>query len=148
MYSIRGFQKDDLLKLKMGASGKDIIDFLGVSKLGESLKANGPAYSVFFDEEPILIAGINIMWPGVGEAWAMFGGPYQDHGFFIHRQIIRSLDRLADDYKLERIQASVMKGHYAGIHWVTHLGFKFEGEMEYYFKQKTYLRYAKFYEVK
>jgi len=78
----------------------------------------------------------------------MFGVGYLKHGFFIHRTTIRFINRLSDDLKLERLQAVVMKGHSAGIEWVDRLGFDYEGEMEAYFNGKTYLRYAKIYNVR
>jgi len=89
------------------------------------------------------MAGINIMWKGVGEAWAMFGASYQEHGFFLYRSTFRYLKQLPVELGLQRLQAHVMKGHWAGIRWINHLGFEYEGDMEKYFNGRTYLRYAK-----
>jgi hypothetical protein len=44
---------------------------------------------------------------------------------------------------LDRLQAAVLKEHWAGIMWINKLGFEFEGEMKQYFQGKTFLRFAK-----
>ena len=142
-YEVRPYDKEHLSQLLVSPETRSMVDFIGVDALNDSLQARGPAFSAFHDDALFVIAGVNILWQGAGEAWAMFGTGYQEHGFFIHRTVIRYINRLSDDYKLERLQAVVMKGHYAGIQWVNRLGFSFEGEMEKYFNGKTYLRYAK-----
>jgi len=142
-YEMRAYNKKHLIQLRVGPETRDMVDFIGVDALSDSFQARGPAFSAFFDGALFVIAGINILWPGVGEAWAMFGSGYQRHGFFIHRTTIRYINRLSDDYNLERLQAVVKQDHWAGIEWIDRLGFKYEGEMKKYFQGKTYLRYAK-----
>ena len=142
-YEVRAYDKEHLSELLVNPETRAMVDFIGVDVFSNSLRTRGPAFSAFHDGELFAIAGVNVLWKGVGEAWAMFGTSFMQHGFFIHRTTIRFINRLSDDLKLERLQAVVMKGHYAGIQWVNRLGFSFEGEMEKYFNGKTYLRYAK-----
>jgi len=142
-YEVRPYDKEHLSQLLVNPETRAMVDFIGVDVFSNSLRTRGPAFSAFHDGELFAIAGVNVLWKGVGEAWAMFGTSFMQHGFFIHRTTIRFINRLSDDLKLERLQAVVMKGHYAGIQWVNRLGFSFEGEMEKYFNGKTYLRYAK-----
>ena len=147
-YELKPFKKEHLSQLKVGPETAEMVNFIGVDAMAEGFQSRGPAYSAFSDGELFVISGINILWPGVGEAWAMFGVGYEEHGFFIHRTVIRLLNRLSDDLKLERLQAVVLKKHYAGVEWITRLGFDFEGTMEKYFHGNTYLRYAKLFDRK
>jgi len=144
-YEVGEYNPKDLSSLNVGLGALEVVEFLGAGNMDKNIAANGPAFSAYFDGGLFAIAGINIMWHGVGEAWAMFGDSYVQHGFFIHRTTLRFLDRLSDDLKLQRLQAVVAKGHWAGVQWVDRLGFKYEGEMEAYFRGKTFLRYAKIY---
>lgn len=144
-YELKPFEKEHLSKLKVGPETAEMVNFIGADAMAEGLQSRGPAYSAFSDGDLFVISGINILWPGVGEAWAMFGTGYQKHGFFIHRTVIRLLNRLANDFTLERLQAVVLKDHWAGIEWIDRLGLKYEGDMEKYFHGHTYLRYAKIY---
>jgi len=145
MYELIPFKKEHLSLLKVGPETAEMVNFIGADALSEGFQNRGPAYSAFSDGDLFVISGINILWPGVGEAWAMFGAGYEEHGFFIHRTVIRLLNRLADDFKLERLQAVVLKDHWAGIEWIDRLGFSFEGELRCYFNGRDYLRYAKLY---
>lgn len=145
MYELKEFKKEHLAQLKVGPETAEMVSFIGVETLSNSFRTQGPAYSAFADGELFVISGINILWAGVGEAWAMFGVGYEKHGFFIHRTVIRLLNRLSDDLKLERLQAVVLEKHWAGIEWIDRLGFTYEGTMEKYFRGHTYLRYAKLY---
>lgn len=137
MYEIKPFNKEHLEQLEVVPEAREIVN---------RIEHNGPAFSAFADNEIFAIAGINMFWPGVGEAWVIFGTSYLKHGFFIHRTTIRYLKQLAADLNLERLQAVVLKDHYAGIEWMDRLGFQYEGDMEKYFGGKTFLRYAKIYE--
>ena len=148
MYEIKPFEKDHLRRLKVGPETKEMVEFIGFEQMCEGLQANGPAFTAFANGEPFAVAGINMLWTGVGEVWAMFGYGYREHGFYIHKNTILKLREFSADLKLERIQALVLKDHWAGIEWVDRLGFEYEGEMPCYFRGHTYLRYAKIEGVK
>ena len=142
-YRVVEFNPRDLGSLRLNAAAKGVIDFIGTDVMGKSMKINGPAFSAYCEGNLIAVAGINLLWKGVGEAWVMFGCDPFEHRWFIHKTTIRFINRLSDDLKLVRLQAVVKQGHYAGIVWVNHLGFDFEGDMKAYFNGETYLRYAK-----
>lgn len=143
MYEIKPYEKEHLLALKVDPGMWDLINFIGFDTLANSINSKGPVYSGFADDKLVVIGGINIMWPGVGEAWAMLAASYREHGFWLHRNVVKILKTVENDLKLERLQAVVLKGHWAGIEWVDRLGFQYEGEMPKYFKGRDYLRYAK-----
>ena len=139
-YEVRKYETIDMSRLIVDKDQREIVAFVGAEAFNST---RGPGHTALADGELIVIAGINILWPGVGEAWAFLGGSYRKHGRFIHRTVKNMLSEIAFDLKLERVQAAVEEGHWAGIRWVDVLGFKFEGEMPGYFRGKTYLRYAK-----
>lgn len=119
------------------------------TELAKKYKDNGPSFTAFFKGEPFAMAGVNILWPGHGEAWAIFGEGFWKHGFFIHRNVMRYMNRIAAENKLQRIQAVAKTDHKAAITWLKALGFEGEGDMPYYYQGQTFSRYAKIYkEVK
>ena len=142
-YRVVEFNPEDLGSLRLNTAAKGVIDFIGPDVMGRSMKINGPAFSAYYESNLIAVAGINLLWKGVGEAWVMFGCDPRNHFMFIHRTVVRYLNRLSEDLKLERVQAVVKANHWAGIEWVDRMGFDFEGEMRAYFNGETYLRYAK-----
>lgn len=142
-YEVKRFKRSDISKLMINREQREMIAFVGAEALTATLETRGPAYSAFVDGELIVIAGINILWPGVGEAWAFLGGSYRKYGLFINRSVRKYLNEIAFGYKLERVQATVKKGHWVAIEWIDWLDFDYEGEMPGYFQGHTFLRYAK-----
>ena len=143
MYEIKPYHPDHLGKLRAGEATKEMLEHLGTKALRDTLQERGPSFSAFHNGELFMMAGINILWSGTGEIWAILGVDYAKHGFFIHRNAVKLVKNLPIDLGLNRLQAVVLEGHYAGIQWVDRLGFSFEGSMPRYFQGKTYLRYAK-----
>lgn len=142
-YKVVKFRPENLGSLRLNAEAKGIMDFIGGDVMGRSMALNGPAFSAYHNDNLIVVAGINLLWKGVGEAWVMFGCDPHDHFMFIHRTTVRYLNRLSEDLGLVRVQAVVKENHWAGIEWVNRMGFQFEGQMDKYFNDETYLRYAK-----
>lgn len=146
-YRIEPFKKEHLAQMEVGPDTKRMIEFIGGDVFSSNLQTNGPAYSGFADEDIVVIGGVNILWRGVGEAWAMLGTGYQRHGLFIHRRTGEYLKHIIKTFNLQRVQAVVMKNHWAGMEWMNRLGFELEGDLRCYFNGKDYLRYAKIIEV-
>ncbi len=138
-YSLRPFEPDHLKALN-GSS-----NILGAFNLDELIKSyqRGPAFTAFYKNEIIAIAGITLVWPGLGEAWALFGKNPQRHKFFIHREALRHIEQIAKEKKLERIQGCAIKEHEAGKRWLEHLGFEYEGPMRKFWMGKDFVRYAR-----
>lgn len=101
----------------------------------------GPAYTGLADDEVIVCAGIVQLWPGHGEAWAIFNGEAERHKIFIHRNVKRMLERLMCHF--DRVETAVRADFREGMNWVRHLGFKEEGKMLMYYNKETYVRYAR-----
>jgi hypothetical protein len=118
---------------------------LGTMNRGELLKSylHGPAFTGWYEGTIVVIAGITILWPGHGEAWALFSKNFKDHKYFIHRESLRHIRWLAAKHNLRRIQASSLQENEAANRWLEHLGFKPEGEMPEYWQGKTFTRWGR-----
>lgn len=142
MYEIKPFNESDLIKMTVNDKTRELIELVGIDNMVKGLN-QGVSFTALHNGIPFAIGGISLLWSKVGEVWIMFGPDYLKHGFFIHRNTVKYLRKFIKDLGLERIQAAVLKDHWAGIEWINRLGFEFEGEMVKYFQGKTYLRYAK-----
>ena len=103
----------------------------------------GPAYTAWVDGRILCIGGVTILWPGTGEAWAIFAQGFDKHSVFIHRQTVKHLQEITEKHSLRRIQACTLKEDRRANHWLDHLGFVQEGEMPEYRNGKTFIRWAK-----
>ena len=72
-------------------------------------------------------AGVVTLWPGVGQAWAIFSDRLLAQPTSLTRGTARALDRIAAAQDLRRVQATVRDGHGAGARWLSFLGFELEG---------------------
>lgn len=72
-------------------------------------------------------AGVVPLWPGVGQAWAVFSDPLLARPVTLTRATGRALDRIAAAHDMRRIQATVRDGHASGARWLSFLGFELEG---------------------
>ena len=72
-------------------------------------------------------AGVVTLWPGVGQAWAIFSDRLLAQPTSLTRGTARALDRIAAAQDLRRGQATVRDGHGAGARWLSFLGFELEG---------------------
>lgn len=115
-------------------------------EMAEIYGKKGPAFTAFVDGQAIGMAGVNLLWPGTGEAWAIFGSGYETHGIFIHRSVVKYLERIVRENKLIRLQAVAQADNRTNVAWLFHLGFKYEGEMPFYWQKKTFARFARIYE--
>lgn len=110
----------------------------------KQFNGNGTCYSGFVDDELIACAGINILWPGVGEAWAVVTPRIYKHPLFFHKAIVHELNAIIKKHKLCRIQATVLNDFPKGKEWLERLGFEPEGIMRKYDTEGLdHARYAK-----
>lgn len=140
-YEVRTYEPDDF---KFFAS-MDMELAIGkpTHELAKLYQNNGPSITALYKGEPFAMAGLNIMWTGTAEAWALFAPGFSKHGVFIHRTAIRMLNIWAIDHKLKRIQAAADQNHEAACVWLDALGFNYEAPMPYYFNNRTFIRFAK-----
>ena len=87
----------------------------------------GAAFTAKNGEAVLGCAGVVPLWPGVGQAWAMFSDELLARPITLTRSTQRALGRIAAAHDMRRIQATVRDGHGAGARWLSFLGFELEG---------------------
>ena len=91
--------------------------------------AHGAAFTArrISDGKIIACAGVRILWPGCGEAWAIFCNEIHRHKIEIHKNITAYLKIIINDFKLRRIQAYVRADVPVAVDYIEHMGFEREG---------------------
>ncbi|MEP4379754.1 MAG: hypothetical protein ABJ215_01135 [Alphaproteobacteria bacterium] len=87
----------------------------------------GAAFTARDDTGVLGCAGVVPLWPGVGQAWAVFSDALLTHPVALTRATERALDHIMAVENMRRVQATVLDGHGAGARWLSFLGFELEG---------------------
>lgn len=104
----------------------------------------GPAFSLVDGEKVIAIAGIALLWKGVGEAWVIAGKDIQKYRLTFHRGVREMLSIIEEHERLHRVQTAVLENFAKGHKWIRRLGFVSEGKMKGYGPNgETFVRYAR-----
>lgn len=131
MYKVTAFFKEDIREIN-----EDIAKTFDMCTLDEST-----ARSLFYNDKIIAAGGIVKMWEGVGTAWAVLGNIENKRKVALLYK--KHLYKMMIDNRFHRLQADILVGFDKGVRFVEFLGFKFEGTMKAYDKDKRdYLRYA------
>lgn len=104
-----------------------------------------PAYTLFHGDDIILISGVLLPFPRVGEAWLIADTELiKKYKLSAYRAVKQGLDMVTTHKKLRRVQATVKAGHDPGIRFIERLKFKSEGIMPLYDPDgSTHIRYAR-----
>jgi len=119
--------------------------FPDLEKRGRLYSENGPAYSAVINGKIWGCAGVILLWPGVGEAWAIsiLNAP-QTFPIFFHKAVIQMLNRIIKLHELHRVQAAVRCDWEQAQKWIERIGFEREGLMRQYLPDHADCwRYAK-----
>ena len=81
----------------------------------------GPAFTGVKDGKIIGCGGVRIIWPGVGDAWALFHSDCNKDKFFIFRHCKRHLDKIIKDNNLHRVQSTPLCEWGCGISFAKHM---------------------------
>jgi len=104
----------------------------------------GPAFTLISDRGIVGIAGVYLMWKGVGEAWAITTKLIEKYPKAAHRATKDVLETLQRNKRLHRVQCAVLEDHPTSHEWVKRLGFKREGKMVAYGpSRENFIRYAR-----
>ena len=98
-------------------------------RIGQTFATEGPAWTGMIGDAIGGCAGIMILSPGVGEAWAVLTPLGLAHMRFMHRAVREGLRTIIADHGLRRVQARVVADFFPGRLWVAHLGFQEESRM-------------------
>jgi len=123
----------------------DIKSFMGLPhpEMVAKMFTKGPGFTGIKDGEVVASAGVMIIWDRVGEAWTVTSPLVNKYASFFHKTIKDHLDKVINQYRLERVQCFVDKENKMATKWAEKLGFEYEGEMRKFFQGKTYLRYSR-----
>jgi len=91
--------------------------------------ANGAAFTGrrISDGKILACAGVRILWPGVGEAWAIFCNEIGSYKKEAYIYVLTYLKQIIEDFKLRRIQAYVRADVPIALKYIEQLGFQQEG---------------------
>ncbi len=107
-------------------------------------------YTCIFDGDIVAVGGVNLVLPGVGEAWIMLTKQVRKDGIFsmiAYHAIKDKLDALAVELKLRRCEAQVRADFTKAIRFTEALGFSNPYERRFYFPDGTSsLLYEKIYD--
>jgi len=142
MFTVLPFETDHLLAIHPDPHGSAaLIGEANLQRYAERF-SGGPAVTLFKDDEPVACGGIVLMWPGVGEAWIVFGEKAYRYPKEIFRVCLRFMASAIKHFKLVRIQASTVAEFEEANRWAEHLGFIMEGTRRKYMGGQDYNSYA------
>jgi hypothetical protein len=96
-----------------------------------------PAYTVYFEGQKMMCGGVNIFWPGVGEAWAYISPKIAVFKRPLLVYTRQYLDHMMETEGLWRLQAVVRSDFPAALRFARHLGFEVESKLIGYGIDKT-----------
>lgn len=121
MIQLRSFHVSDLLLFEP----RDPHDMESLIK--HAVRLEGPAYTAIKDGKVVGAAGVALLWPGVGEAWTVFGKDICRCQVFLNRTVKRVIEASIRALNLHRLHTMVRADSNRDINWIEYLGFKYEG---------------------
>lgn len=101
-------------------------------------------YTLFEEDVVLGIGGVHNIWNGVGEAWLLLGKEAFARPRTVARHTVNMFDHMQEEYKYQRIQASIAVKDGKAKRFAEWLGFQNEGIMRKYGPDGSdYYRYAK-----
>ncbi|KKN78884.1 hypothetical protein LCGC14_0346560 [marine sediment metagenome] len=117
-------------------------------KAAKEREESGMCVTGWIDGQPECVAGIDIMWEGVGDVWLMITPFIDNHVKESYKCIRKGLKKLIKDHKIRRLQ-SYGRVDFPECHTLfAHLGFKVEGLAKAYTSDGVdAIMYGKIYNV-
>lgn len=139
------FKPEHLSQINMRPFDKQ--NLMGMDNGDDPIKwqaENGTAFTIKAKEGIVAIGGVCLARPGVGSGWAITSDLFVKYKIFTHRAIRDIIEDGIQCYKLHRVEAAIMKKHKVSCKWAERLGFKKEGLMRQFDKNKRdYYMYAR-----
>jgi hypothetical protein len=126
--TIRPFLTGDVRAIRGREYEQEMIKLTG-RDFGEQFATQGPAFTMLSDGEPVIAAGVYLLWPGVGEAWMHLSPWFYGHVKTAVREVREILSAIIVRHGLRRVQAPICAQMPANKRFVEHLGFAPEGLM-------------------
>lgn len=101
-------------------------------------------YTLFEENVVLGIGGVHNIWQGVGEAWLLLGKEAFARPITVARHTCNMFDHMQEEYKYQRIQASIAVKDIKAKRFAEWLDFENEGIMRKYGPDGSdYYRYAR-----
>jgi len=130
MLEIRKFEIVDAHILTATAIEPHLSDRYDIEKWAQINLKSGPAYTGLLNGVPVAAAGIWLVSPGVGQAWAIFSERSKDIKKTLFRSVKTMLEILTSQFEITRLTADCCKDFPCGDRFLRHLGFKKVEESE------------------
>ncbi len=142
-YTLKPYEKSDLINMELREYEEHEFSFMGGGvDLFATVYEQGPGFTLLYEGQTIAMAGVMVLWKGVGEAWFRGSPLIYEHKKKVMEASVEGM-KMIKDSGFWRIQCVVLKDWEAATVYVGRLGFKFEGEMRMYGPDKRdFLRYA------
>lgn len=138
---IEPFQLRDILEATLRPEDMDTIKHWGANYFTERLRSiedsdNAAFYSVFVDDELLLVGGVINLWPGVAESWLIGTTLTEKYPIAFYKVVQFIHDEMVEHYNLHRIQCTCWEGYERSLKWLDKMGFSVEGFLRSYSPSK------------
>jgi hypothetical protein len=144
MYRLRPYDPQDLFTANWREKDKEELRLLGPS--AEDLAfyyTKGPAFTFFWHQEILLIAGVVTIWEGLGEAWFRGTPAMYDHKEEVKERTRVVFKSIKENTPYRRIQSAVQEEWATARRFAQFLGMKEEGRMPFFgLSGEHFIRYA------
>jgi len=123
------FEPEHLKLMAVREEEADVKAHKDFTKWAEANHTPGTSYSGFYEGRLLGCAGVRILWPGVGEAWAQFSPEIINFGKEAYVYVGEYLKKIIEDNNLHRVQGNVDSEFLIAHKYIQNLGFKIEGKM-------------------
>jgi len=127
------FKKEHAIEIKVRKHEDDLKRNQLYETWAEMNELQGPAFTGLYEGKIVGCAGIRVLWPGVGEAWAIFSPEIVNLKQEAYHYVLKFLSQIVDDWKLHRVQAQARTDFPLASKYLEGLGFVFEGLMRKYY---------------
>ncbi len=111
--------QEGVIECGIRAAANDFVRETALHREGEGRSMTG-----IEDGKVLGCYGVDLLWPGVAEFWAMFSPDIEKRSIEVCRLIKSEVDRLAEDY--HRVQSHVRFDFWSALRMMQWLGFREE----------------------
>jgi hypothetical protein len=145
MYKLRPYEATDLFRANWRDRDKGELLAMGRENaiaLSEYY-ADGPCWTLLWNDSIILCAGVITIWQGLGEAWFRGTPLMYDHREKVKAETISVFQTIKKHGGFRRIQTAVQEDWATARRFAEACGMKNEGRMPFYgMKGEHFVRYA------
>jgi hypothetical protein len=144
MYKMRHYEATDLFRAAWRQRDQEELFAMGRENAIalSQYYADGPCWTLLWNNEIILCAGVIVIWPGMGEAWFRGTPLMYEHKEEVKERTIRVFGSIKQN-GFRRIQTAVQENWATARRFAEACGMKYEGRMPFYGTSgEHFVRYA------